>query len=286
MNPKLPASAVSRAIANDAPRGRAEFLNTWREDVADFLPIDIIEAATSWGVTERPPVPGITYTAFADAASGTGQDSFALAIGHAEGDGRTVVIDLIRERKPRFVAEDVISEYADILRGYGISEIISDAYAAGFSSDGWRRNEIRFRKSANVTAENYLCALPMLTSRRGLLVDDQTLRAQLSGLERRVLSGRETVSHPQMASAHDDVAAAVCGCLVEAASNAQRYVRPAPVSVVSMAGAGSHLIASNTESLGGEPAGGGGFQIDWSNPDDPMRKAILGIGPKRPYGKG
>jgi hypothetical protein len=43
-------------------------------------------------------------------------------------------------------------------------------------------------------------------------------------------------------------------------------------------------IESNAESLGAESTGGG-WDIDWDNPADPLRRAILGQGPKRPYGK-
>jgi hypothetical protein len=43
-------------------------------------------------------------------------------------------------------------------------------------------------------------------------------------------------------------------------------------------------IESNAESLGAESTGGG-WDIDWDNPADPLRRAILGQGPKRPFGK-
>ena len=76
MNPKLPQAVVDNALAADAPRARAEFENVWREDVDDFLPLDIIESCTDFGVVERPPERGVRYFAFADAASGTGKDSF------------------------------------------------------------------------------------------------------------------------------------------------------------------------------------------------------------------
>ena len=36
MNPKLPQSVVDAALANDAPKARAEFENVWREDIDDF----------------------------------------------------------------------------------------------------------------------------------------------------------------------------------------------------------------------------------------------------------
>jgi hypothetical protein len=217
MNPRLPQAVVDNALAADAPRARAEFENVWREDIDDFLPIDVVEACTDWGIVERAPEQGIRYVGYADAASGTGKDAFAFAIGHAVNDAaRSVVIDLIRERRPRFVAADVIRELSDLLRNYGIGEIMSDNFAAGFCSDEWARNGIQFRACANNTAENFLFALPLLTSKRARLVDDATLRKQLSGLQRRVVGGHETVGHAQVASAHDDVAAAVAGCLVTA----------------------------------------------------------------------
>jgi hypothetical protein len=43
-------------------------------------------------------------------------------------------------------------------------------------------------------------------------------------------------------------------------------------------------IESNAESLGAESTGGG-WTIDWDNDDDPLRRAILGRGPKRPFGR-
>jgi len=114
MNPLLPASAVDKALEEDAHKARAEFLNVWREDLSDFIPIDVIDAATDWGITERPPLDGIGYVAWADAAGGTGKDSFSLAIAHRDAKDRTVVLDLVRERKPRFVASAVVAEYAQL----------------------------------------------------------------------------------------------------------------------------------------------------------------------------
>jgi hypothetical protein len=55
--------------------------------LAEFLPADVVEACTDWGVRERPPQPGIKYRASTDPASGTGKDAFALAITHCEPDG-------------------------------------------------------------------------------------------------------------------------------------------------------------------------------------------------------
>jgi hypothetical protein len=110
MNPKLPSGVVASAIAENKARGSAEFMNVWREDIADFIPLDLIEATTDWGVTERPPIDkNVLYFAHADSAGGTGKDSFTLAICHADLETR-LIVNAIRERVPRFVAADVIRD--------------------------------------------------------------------------------------------------------------------------------------------------------------------------------
>jgi hypothetical protein len=221
MNPALPASVITKALRQDPAKARAEFENVWREDLSDFIPLDVIDAATDWDVSERPPLSGsgTKYIAWADAAGGTGKDSFALAIAHADKD-RTVVLDLVRERKPRFIASAVVAEFAAILREYRISEVWGDAFAGGFHADAWVEHEIKFQPAERSTSENYLALLPLLTQPgRTRLLHDHTLRQQFAGLERRTHSGdRESVSHAATQSAHDDVAAAAAGALVLAAS--------------------------------------------------------------------
>jgi hypothetical protein len=216
MNPSLPQRVVDKALAEDRHKASAEYLNIWREDLAEFLPLDVVEACTDWGVHERAPQPDTRYRAYDDAAGGTGKDSYALVISHTEPDG-SVVIDVVRERKPRFVPAQVIAEYAALLKTYSISEVWGDKFAGGFHADEWTRNGIAFRAAPFTTSENYLSALPALLARRVRLVDNATLRNQLTSLERRVGAGdKESVSHPQHGNAHDDLAAAVCGVIATA----------------------------------------------------------------------
>jgi hypothetical protein len=212
MNPQLPRGVIDKALAEDAHKAGAEFLGHWREDIADFAPLDVIEACTEFGTYELPPQPRVRYVAFCDAAGGTGSDSFALGIAHESGG--VVRLDLVRERKPRFVPADVVREFAGIVSSYRIREISGDRFAGGFHADEWERNHIKFKACEHTTSENYLRALPMLLAGRARLLDNATLRAQLASLERHVTSGRETVRHPAIASAHDDLATAACGALV------------------------------------------------------------------------
>src|SRR5262249_37812454 len=214
MNPKLPAHIVERALAEDPIKANAEYLNVWRDDQAGFLPLEVVEACTDWDVYERAPEPSVTYSAFADAAGGTGKDSYALCITHVEADG-AVVADVIRERKPPFVPSQVIAEFAELLRAYRVTEVRGDNAGSGFHAGEWDRHQMPFRKYENTTSENYLTALPVLLARRGRLLDNKTLRNQLTSLERTIsASDKETVTHPKHGNAHDDVATAVCGAIV------------------------------------------------------------------------
>src|SRR5262245_59150921 len=65
MNPRLPQHVVDRALAENAAKARAEFENVWREDLADFIPADVVDAATDRDVYERAPIAGAKYFAFA-----------------------------------------------------------------------------------------------------------------------------------------------------------------------------------------------------------------------------
>jgi hypothetical protein len=217
MNPQLPAHVIDKALAEDAPKARAEYQNVWREDLSDFIPLDVIESCTDFGTHERAPQAGVRYVAYCDSSSGI-NDSFAVALAHRLKDG-TAVLDVLRERKPRFVPAQVIAEFAQLLKSsYNVTEVQGDKYAIGFHEAEWRRHGIKFTACERTTSENYLHALPLLLAGRVRLVDSVTLRSQLASLERRVGAGdRETVSHPSHASAHDDVACAACGAITVAA---------------------------------------------------------------------
>jgi hypothetical protein len=228
MNPLLPAEIVERALADDPARARSEYLSIWREDLSDFIPRDVIEAAVDRGVAERPPRDGITYCGFVDAAGGTGSDSMTCGIAHAEKDG-TLVLDVLRERAPRFVPADVVREFAAVLKSYGVGAVKGDQYSAAWCSDEFRRAGIQYFAS-EAKSQVYLAALPLLLSGRARLLDSEKLRKQLAGLERRVhAGGRESVDHGPSASAHDDLANAAAGALVAAAGRTSGAVIATPI---------------------------------------------------------
>ena len=216
MNPVLPVDVIPRAMADDPARARAEYLSEWREDLSDFIPQDVIEAATDFGVRERARIAGVRYVAFTDAAGGSGADSFTLGISHSQPDG-AIVLDVLRERVPRFVPAEVVKEYAVLLKGYGITEVRGDHFSGGWCADEFTRNGVRYLPSKQTKSEIYIASLPLLLSGKVRLLDDEKLRRQLGGLERRAhAGGRESVDHAAGAASHDDVCNAACGALVNA----------------------------------------------------------------------
>jgi hypothetical protein len=236
VNPVLPKLVVDRALAEDRAKAGAEYENIWREDLSDFVPLDVIEACTDFDVFERPPDPELGYLAACDPASGTGADSYAFTIGHYDRAHDDVVVDLVREFKPRFVPANVIREMAEVLQRYRVSEIWTDRAFAGFHADELLRNGLVCRPFPRTTSENYLAALPRLLAGRVRLIDSATARSQFTTLERRPLAGREQVDHSRAASAHDDVSAAIAGLIAQVADSVREDAVPMQPPYVAVGG--------------------------------------------------
>jgi hypothetical protein len=202
-------------MAEDPEAAAAEWNGIFRSDLESYVSLDVLDACTDPGVTERPPETGIHYVGFIDAASGTGRDSFCAAVAHRSADG-IAVLDAVLEVKPPFDAAAVVREVAEWLRRYGITAAQSDAYAAGLASSMCAEAGLVLRQDAPSRSELYLGVLPLLTSRRVLLLDDDRLRRQLTQLERRRRAGeRDLVDHGP--AQHDDRCNAAVGALLRAA---------------------------------------------------------------------
>jgi hypothetical protein len=219
MNPLLRQAVVDAALTNDPLKAAAEFENEFRDDSSDFCSLEVLEANTDTGVWERAPLQGVSHVAYVDMALGTGKDSATLGIAHCKYETNEVWLDAVRERRPPFVPAQIVAEFAELMKFYGVYECHGDRVGGGFHSDELLRNGIVFVPSEWTTSEVYQRCLPILLARRAHLLDSAVLRQQISSLERRVTVARhETISHPQVASAHDDLAAAACGALVLASS--------------------------------------------------------------------
>jgi hypothetical protein len=210
MNPTLDQAEIDEALEEDPEKAKAEYLAEFRGDLVDFIPRELIDAATDGGVIARPRLPGIRYFGFADVAGGTGKDSFTAAIGHTEGD--TAVLDVVYERRPPFNPDDVAKEVSGLFKEYGISAVTADRYAVGFVINAFKTNGITYQASELDRSQIYLECLPLFTAGRVRLVDNKRMTSQFAALERRTFStGKDRVDHPE--GGHDDVSNAAAGVL-------------------------------------------------------------------------
>jgi hypothetical protein len=219
MNPTLPADYLERMAAEDPEAYRSEVLGEFRAGLSTLLDSDAIAACVAAGVRERKREDGRRYVAFADPASGSGKDAFAVAIAHQDGD--KAVLAVVRSWSPPFNPSGAIAEAADLLRRYGLLEVTGDRYAPGFVAEGFRAHGVTYRPSERDRSAIYLELLPLVNAGRAVLLDVPELLRELRGLERRRgTSGRDRVDHRP--GSHDDRANAAAGALLLAASAAKR----------------------------------------------------------------
>lgn len=214
LNPTIPTSVITKATEADATAARSEWFAEFRSDLAAFLDLELIERAVSAGVRERPPMQGVSYSAFCD-PSGGAHDSFTLSIGHIEKD--RYIIDVCRGIKPPFSPESVVKEYAALLKSYRLSSVVGDRYSGEWVVEAFSKEGIHYRHAELTKSECYLESLPVFSQGVVDLLDVPALTTELMQLERRTSrSGRDSVDHPL--GGHDDLANSCCGVLAMLAS--------------------------------------------------------------------
>jgi hypothetical protein len=132
------------------------------------------------------------------------------------------VLDAIRERKPPFSPEDVVQEFADLMRRYGISRVVGDRYGGTWVAEAFARRHITYEPAAKSKSELYSDLLPLLNFGTADLLNDDRLIGQLVGLERKTArGGRDSIDHAP--GGHDDLANAVAGVLVNCGGGKSQY---------------------------------------------------------------
>jgi hypothetical protein len=126
MNPSVPEEFIARELDKDQARAAAEYLAEFRTDVENFIGLDAIRACIEPGCRERGALRQWRYHAFVDPSGGS-NDAMTLAIAHKEGN--TVILDMVRERRPPFSPEAVVEEFANALKNYRITTVAGDRYA-------------------------------------------------------------------------------------------------------------------------------------------------------------
>jgi hypothetical protein len=211
-NPSIAQADVDKALERDHAAASAEWLAIFRTDVEGFLTREAVDACIDIGCRERSHVRANSYVAFVDPSGGSA-DSFTLAIAHVE--GKTQILDVIRERKPPFSPEAIVAEYAELMKKYRISSALSDRYGGEWPVEQFRKYGITIEPAKKSKSEIYADFLPLVNSRGIALLDDSRMVNQIVGLERRVArGGKDSIDHPR--GGHDDIANAVAGVLTSA----------------------------------------------------------------------
>jgi hypothetical protein len=140
-NATLSEAGIAAMRAADPTAHASEWDAEFRSDLTAFLDDELVERAVDY---DRPPeLPAMTntsYHAFTDAAGGTGNDAYTIAIGHKEGEN--FIIDVVRGTPPgvRFDPATVTEEFANLLKYYRIYSVTGDHYAAAWVSSAWNRH--------------------------------------------------------------------------------------------------------------------------------------------------
>jgi hypothetical protein len=225
MNPTIDPAIIAEAYEADPESAAAEYGAEFRSDVAAFVAREVVDAVTVAQRFELSPLPGVSYVGFVDPSGGSA-DAMTLAIAHsraaAKGESAAAardgvaVLDAVREVRPPFSPESVVTEFAILLRSYQVRTVTGDRYAGEWPRERFREHGISYEVAESPRSDLYRDLLPVLNSGACELLDVPRLATQLCALERRTTrAGRDSIDHPP--GGHDDVANAVAGALLLAA---------------------------------------------------------------------
>src|SRR5262249_26856630 len=249
-NPSLSDATLAAQRAADPTAADAEWDALFRSDIGAFLDDELIDAAIDYGrPLELPPLDGVIYRAFTDAAGGGGSDSYTLGIGHKQGDA--YVIDVVRGTSGKFDPQSVTEEYAKLCRQYRVRTVVGDNYAREWVAGAWRRLGFEYVRSPQPKGAIYLESLPVFTRGLARLPDHARLVRELRLLERRThRSGKDTVEHPR--NGHDDHANVACGVFSLLAPPA--FEQPSAIVMPVVTGTPRALAGGSEVCCGGVPS--------------------------------
>jgi hypothetical protein len=147
LNPTLNQAEIDKELADDPEGARAEWLAEFRSDISAFIDRDMIaHCIPDHSRDVVPPTSDVEYVAFCDPSGGS-SDSMTLAIAHLDKSSEKLVLDCIRERRAPFSPEDVVTEFAGVLKEYRISTVRGDRYAGEWPRERFQVHGIKYRPS-------------------------------------------------------------------------------------------------------------------------------------------
>jgi hypothetical protein len=168
LNPELPQKDIDRAFEKDAISAAAEYGAQFRSDIEGFVSTEAVDSCIDSGVVERPYERSFRYAAFVN-PSGGANDSFTLAVAHRE--GKSAVLDVVREIRPPFSPENVVVTFCKILSDYRVTSVTGDRYSGEWVREQFSKNGVYYEPSEKTKSELYADLLPLINSRTAALLD-------------------------------------------------------------------------------------------------------------------
>jgi hypothetical protein len=196
LNPTITEEQIVAETEEDPAKAVSELEGQFRDDLAAFLTIELIEAAVDKGVMVRAPQPNIAYFCGVDPSGGV-SDSFTAAVSHADKENH-IILDALLEIKAPFDPDVAVKQVADLIKSYGLNACTGDKYAAQFVVSLFAKNGVSYRHSERDRSKIYGDVLACFTSGRARLLDTPKNRlvVQFAGLQRETTSmGRDKIDH-------------------------------------------------------------------------------------------
>jgi hypothetical protein len=89
-----------------------------------------------------------------------------------------VVVDALRERRPPFSPEDVVAEFAALLKSYRVGKVTGDRYAGEWPRERFRALGVAYEPAEKPKSDLYRDMLPAINSRKLDLLDEPCLLAK------------------------------------------------------------------------------------------------------------
>jgi phage terminase large subunit-like protein len=207
--------------------------------------MDSVERGTKARLRE----PGAQYVGFVDMSGGS-RDDACLAIAHKDADGRAVLDLIVNQGAPvPFDPLKTVVRFAQILKAWGLSTVVGDAYAGltyvcAFSSEG-----IGYHVSEQSKHEIYQACEAPLNANNLILLDEPKLESEMLGL---IWRGNK-IDHGSGSADHDDWANGACGAL--------NRVLGAVLNLSTMYAGGQRVASTRDWTSQGDDYGGRRF--DW-----------------------
>jgi hypothetical protein len=167
--------------------------------------VEPVTSAIDRGVSVRPPVDGLSYSAFVDMSGGSSDDA-VLCISHLDEFGHAVVDRLVNQGQvPPFDPMKAVARFASILKEYGCFTVAGDRFGGETFRAAFAKEGISYQPTRLSKHQLYEAFEPHLNARKVITLDVSDAEQQLLGLVWR--GGR--IDH--LAGEHDDWANALVG---------------------------------------------------------------------------